>query len=193
MKLEELKRSALAEEISQVWADREQLDEGIWDSMRTGFSQIANTITSVTKSANARGELNDRVLRQMYIDELEKFNSAYAKTPQKVQSAINKLLASAGIKLSGVDLSRKNLNRIMILKVLRLVLFAVNQLRDNGIQWLLSSVVTGGLGIIINLLMNAKDAKEIGAEMISTSRQLKKLFDSANSAPNASAANGVSA
>ena len=178
MKLSELKQSPLAEEISLVWADQEQLDEGIWNSMRTGFSQIATSVTTVIKSANARGELNDRVIRQMYIDEVEKFKDVLSKAPSKAQDFVNnKLLPAAGIKLSGVDLSRKNLNRIMILKVMRLVLFAINQMRDNGIQWLLSSVVTGGLSMIINILMSAKDAKEIGAEMVNISRQLKKLFD----------------
>lgn len=178
--LKELKATTLVEEMAMVWQDQGQLDEGIWDSLKTGFSQIANTITQVSKSSNSKGELNDRILRQMYIDELEKFSVVFTKAPDKVKAKISSFLGRAGIKLSGVDLSRKNLNRIMILKVLRLILFAIAQMRDNGIQWLLSSIVTAGLSNIINLLMNAKDIKDVGSEMVNTGKQLKTLFDKAN-------------
>lgn len=177
MKLQELQSSSIHEELSKVWETQDQLDEGIWDSMKTGFSQIANTIAQVRKNADSKGELNDRILRQMYLEELEKFKGAFEKAPEKVKAVIEGLLAKAGIKMSGIDISRKNLHRIMVLKILRLVLFAIAQMRDNGIQWLLSSVVTSGLSAIISLLMNAKDYKDIGDEMVNIGRQLKTLLD----------------
>lgn len=180
MKLYELQASGLVEEINLVWAQQDQLDEGVWDSLKAGYTQIATAVTQVQKSSNAKGELNDKVLRQMYRAELEKFEEAYSIAPQKVKAVVEKMLAKAGIKLDGVDLSRKNLNRIFVLKVLRLILFTVSQLRDNGIQWIISSVVTAGIGNIVGLLMNAKDVKDVGVEVINTSRQLKTLIQKAN-------------
>lgn len=176
-------QTALHEELSQVWATQGNLDEGLWDSMKSGFSQIANTVTTVKASANTKGELNDKVLRQIYVVELKKFKDLFDKAPAKIKPTVEGLLEKAGIRLSGADVSRENLNRILVLKVLRLVLFAINQLRDNGVQWFLSTVVTAGIGSIIGLLMNAKDAKDVAKELVNTSKQLKLLFDKANLVP----------
>lgn len=185
MKLHELKLQSptLVEELNLVWADQDQLDEGVWDTLKTGYQQIANTVSQVKKSSNSKGELNDKVLRLMYTTELDKFQDAYTAAPPKVKAAVAKWLVKAGIRINGPDLSRKNLNRIVVLKVLRLVLFTVSQMRDNGIQWILSSVVTAGIGNIIGLLMNAKDVKDVGVEVVNTSKQLKTLFDKANEPP----------
>ena len=176
-------QTALHEELSQVWATQGNLDEGLWDSMKSGFSQIANTVTTVKASANSKGELNDKVLRQMYVVELKKFKDIYEKAPAKIKPTVEKFLAKAGIRLEGADVSRQNLNRIMVLKVLRLILFAVNQMRDNGVQWFLSTIATAGIGSIIGLLMNAKDAKDVAKELVNISKQLKTLFDKANELP----------
>ena len=171
---------SLLEELAKVWEDQGSLDEGLWDSMKSGFSQIANTVSTVKAASNSKGELNDKVLRDIYLAELKKFKDLFLKSPEKIKPTVEKLLLKAGIKLEGVDTSRQNLNRIFVLKVLRLILFAINQMRDNGVQWFISTAATAGIGSIIGLLMNAKDAKDIAKELISVSRQLKLLFDTAN-------------
>lgn len=182
MKLHELKApTSLTEQIDLIWEDKENLDEGIWDTMRSGFSQISNSYNTIRKNVDQKGELNDVVLRKIYIQELDKFKDAYDIAPEKVKTVVDGWLSKAGIKISGVDTSRKNFNRIMILKVLRLIMFTVSQMRDNGVQWLISTAVSGGISTIVGLLMNAKDVKSVGAEMVNTSKQLKTLFDKANS------------
>jgi len=181
MKLHELKtpQPSLLEELDQVWEGRENLDEGIFDTLKSGFNQIGTAFTNLKTAANNKGELNDKVIRQMYLQELEKFRGVYDRMPEKIKDQADKWLVKAGIKLQGIDVSRKNFNRIIVLKVLRLVLFTVAQMRDNGIQFLLSTVVSGGMLNIISLLMNANDAKSVGAELINSSKQLKLLFDKA--------------
>lgn len=185
MKLHELQSppSSLLEELNQVWEDRESLDEGIWDTLKGGFTQIGSAFNTIKKNVNQKGELNDRVLRQIYLHEMGEFKKAYNAAPQKVKAQVDRWLEKAGIRMQGADLSRKNFNRIMILKVLRLILFTAAQLRDNGIVWLLSTVVTAGVGNIIGLLLNAKDVKSVGAELVNTSKQLKTLFDNAKDQP----------
>lgn len=185
MKLHELQAApTLLEELDGVWLDRESLDEGVFDTLKAGFTQIGTAFNNLKQAANSKGELNDKVVREMYLQELDKFREAFDAAPDRVQGQAAKWLAKAGIKMQGADLSRKNFNRIMVLKVLRLVLFTVAQMRDNGIVWVLSSLATAGIGTVISLIMNAKDAKSVGRELVNTSRQLKVLFDKAkNQAP----------
>jgi hypothetical protein len=180
MKLHELQSApALLEEINQVWQDQEALNEAVWDTLKSGFAQIGSAFNTIKKAANNKGELNDKVIRQMYVQELGKFREAYDIAPDKVKGQVDKWLAKAGIKMQGVDVSRKNFNRIMVLKVLRLILFTMAQMRDNGIQWVLSTVVSGGIATIVTLLMDAKDAKAVGSEIVNSSKQLKILFNKA--------------
>jgi hypothetical protein len=68
----------------------------------------------------------------------------------------------------------------MVIKIVRGLIFAMKQMKDNGLQWLLSSVISGGIFTIISLIMDAKDYKEIGTEFIKSSKQIKTLIDKAN-------------
>ena len=68
----------------------------------------------------------------------------------------------------------------MIIKIIRVILFAMKQMKDNGIQWLLSAVVSGGILTIISLIMDADDYKDIGKEFIKSSKQIKTLIDKSN-------------
>jgi hypothetical protein len=183
MKLSELYppqiNSTLSEEIALIFQDREQLDEAIWDSLKIGFSQIITAIGTIAKTANTKSQLNDSTMRKIYTDELAKLKTNMEKLPLKANSVIWTLLLKFEIKPSGIDLSRKNLNRIIVVKLMRLVVYIMSQMKDQGIEWILSSVVSGGLSTIISLLMNAKDYAGIATELSNSARQLKTLFDKA--------------
>lgn len=170
---------ALDEQIRIVFENRGQLDEGIWDVLKTGFNQIAGVVSKVAKSNNTKSSLNDVTLGGMYQDELQKLKASVDKLPDQAQQALWKLLAKGGVKPSGVDISRNNLNRLVLVKIMRLVVFTMTQMRDNGIEWILSSVVSGGLGMIVSALMGAKDLKSISLEVSASASQLKTLYSKA--------------
>lgn len=170
----------LVEEFERAWK-HELLAEGILDSVKNAFSSVANTFSQVYQKSNTKSGLNDTILRAIYLQELAKLQEALQAAPSAISNKLKPLLEKAGIKISGgVDLSRKNLNRIMVIKIVRVILFAMKQMKDNGLQWILSSVVSGGILSIVSLIMDAKDYKEIGSEFISSSKQIKTLIDKAN-------------
>lgn len=182
MKLRELKSLDfdLVMQFNEAWAD-EPITEGIWNNIRTEFGRIANTFSEVYKKSNTKSGLNDQVLRAIYLEELKKLKVVVDTLPDNVRNKVVAMLTKHDIKIAGgVDLSRKNLNRIMVIKIVRGLIFAMKQMKDNGLQWILSSVISGGIFTIISLIMDAKDYKEIGTEFIKSSKQIKTLIDKAN-------------
>lgn len=181
MKLHELNiaKFDLVEEFDLAWDN--SINEGMFDSIKDSFRKVANTFTQVYNKSNTKSGLNDVVLRAMYMEELTKLRDALSKAPSPVSNKLTPMLLKNGIKINGgIDLSRKNLNRIMIIKIIRVILFAMKQMKDNGIQWLLSAVVSGGILTIISLIMDADDYKDIGKEFIKSSKQIKTLIDKSN-------------
>lgn len=169
----------IARQLALLSEDSEQLDEAIWDTLKTGFAHISTAISTVARSSGTKSGLNDDVLGKIYRDELAKFKGSADKLPAPASQRVWALLSKADIKPTGVDLSRKNLNRILIVKIMRMVVYTMTQMRDNGVEWLLTSAVSGGLGTIISLLMNAKDYKALMYEFSNSMRQIKALYDKA--------------
>jgi hypothetical protein len=146
---------------------------------------VAKTFSEVYSKANTKSGMNDIALRKIYLEELDKLKSDYKLVPDKIKQKLTPILEKHSIKIDGgIDLSRKNLNRILVIKIVRALLWTASQMRDNGILWFLSAAVSGGVAAIIGMLMAAKDYKSLGQEMISSSKQIKSLIDKANEPPN---------
>ena len=161
------------------------LAEGIGSLFQSAFSKVAKTFSEVYSKANTKSGMNDIALRKIYLEELDKLKSDYKLVPDKIKQKLTPILEKHSIKIDGgIDLSRKNLNRILVIKIVRALLWTASQMRDNGILWFLSAAVSGGVAAIIGMLMAAKDYKSLGQEMISSSKQIKSLIDKANEPPN---------
>lgn len=165
-------------ELGESWHN--QLDEGVFDALKSGLAKITNTISKIATSNDTKSKLNDTVLGGIYKDELAKTKAALNELPASAITSITSLLSKHDIKFTGVDLSRRNLNRIMVLKIMRLVIYVVGQIKQNGVVWLLSAGASAGLAFIVSLIMNALDAKSLAKEVANSSRQIRDLFKSAN-------------
>ncbi len=184
MKLTELKEtqtfSKLLEELDIFLDPSTQLNEGVFDNISNGFKMVANVFSKVASSSGKKNSLNDDTIQGIYKTELAKTKQQVDELPQKVQGKVTNLLAKHGIKFGSVDLSRQHLNRIAILKVMRFIIFGISQMKDNGIEWILTSLATGGLGTIVSAIMAAKDVGSIAKELVSSSAEVKALFIKAN-------------
>lgn len=180
MKLSELKNDPIRQLLDELEPSHGTLEEGVLDTLSTGFKKIANTFSKVASSSNTKSALNDGVLGKIYQEELGKIKVDITALPEAVQKPIVAMLAKHDIKFTGVDLSRKHINRIAILKVMRFVVFALKQLKDNGIEWVVSAAFTGGITAILSAIWAAKDLKAVAGELSNSAGQAQALFKKAN-------------
>lgn len=181
MKLVEIKPTALTiDEIfcsieEQILSDKEMI---LTESAVTGLLHLYNSIkdifSTIYAKSGGKNALNDSTLSKIYKEELVLLKQTYNDLPVKVQSAIKPILDKSGIKLSGVDISRNHVHRIVISKLIRYVLAFFKNTLQNPIETVLDALVLG-LGKIVSALLNAKDVKGIASELMRSVNQVKEI------------------
>jgi len=76
--------------------------------------------------------------------------------------------------MSGVDLSRKNINRIIAVKIIRFFIAATENLLQSPVETILN-VMVSGLGTVVSAILNAKDGKGLLAEIARSANQIKSI------------------
>jgi len=182
MKLQELK--SFHAEVDSTFAQVESLlksdqDSLVTESMAlTSAINLYNSIKALVKTvydlSGRKSSLNDVTLRKIYVDELELLKGQVDKLPQKSKKIIEDLLAKHDIKMSGVDLSRKNINRIIAVKIIRFFIAATENLLQSPVETILN-VMVSGLGTVVSAILNAKDGKGLLAEIARSANQIKSI------------------
>lgn len=142
------------------------------------YNSIKALVKTVYDLSGRKNALNDVTLRKIYQDELELLKDQMAKLPDKSQKIIEQFLAKHDIKVTGIDLSRKNLNRIIAIKIIRFVITVIQNLFQNPVEAVLNTVMAG-LGTVVGAIMNAADGKGLVAELGRSANQIKSIVQKA--------------
>lgn len=146
-----------------------------------GFGALVNEIKQVFVQLSKAGSgnkmgLNDSVLSEILKSEEAKVNQILVKLPTNLAVAIRLQLSKAGISLgSGVNLSRKHLHKIIILKMVRLFCHWA----ENSIQDPVETVVTlisGWVGSLVSAVFAISDTKSILTTVKSEYSELQKII-----------------
>jgi hypothetical protein len=182
MKLNEIKS---IDSLTEIFAGLESqliLEAELTESATTGLLHLYNSLKEIFSTlgtkAGGKNSLNDSTLLGIYKTELDLLRPVITGLPVKVQEKLKPLLNAAGIKLSGVDVSRKHLHRIVVAKLLRYVFAILKNTLQNPVEAVLDALVLG-LGKIVSAIMNAKDTKGIVVEISRTFSQLKDVVKKA--------------
>ena len=146
-----------------------------------GFGAFVNEIKQIFAQLSKAGagnktKLNDSVLSEILKSEENKVNQILSKLPTNLAVAIRLQLDKAGISLgSGVNLSRKHLHKIIILKIVRLFChWAENSLQD-PIETVVT-LISGWLGSLVSAVFAISDTKEILTTIRSEYSELQKII-----------------
>jgi hypothetical protein len=142
------------------------------------YNSIKALVKTVYDLSGRKNSLNDVTLRKIYTDELELLAGQLDKLPQKSKKIIEDFLAKHDIKMSGVDLSRKNINRIIAVKIIRFFIAAVENLLQSPVETVLN-VMVAGLGTVVGAILGAKDGKGLLSEIVRSASQIKSIVQKA--------------
>jgi hypothetical protein len=146
-----------------------------------GFGALVTEIKQIFVQLSKAGSgnkmgLNDEMLSEILKSEEAKVNEILVKLPNKLAVAIRLELSKAGISLgAGVNLSRKHLHKIIILKIVRLFCHWA----ENAIQDPVETVVTlisGWLGSLVSAVFAISDTKSILTTVRSEYSELQKII-----------------
>jgi hypothetical protein len=164
----------LSEEIQVI--DSMLVNEALLDPVKLFFNDILQIARNIQKSNNEKSELNDKTIRQLYIEEKAKLEGTISNYSPKIKAAFSKFLGKHDIILFAekVDLKRNNLNRLLAIKLVRAMVFAIGQFKQNTYEALIT-VMFPAVGAIISAVMAAKDAKSAFSEMANSKNQILQI------------------
>ena len=152
--------------------------------IKSNLTDFAKILKIVYSSNNRKSQLNDKVIGDLYQRELKKLNAQIDILPQKAQAVIRKFATEKfGIKFSGVDLSRENGKRVLLVALLRTIVLAAEKFSD--IDTMIVTIVslmtgTGFITKAITVLFNSKDLKQAIQGSFQIITDLIGIFKKAN-------------
>lgn len=189
MLLKELYTASNGQSLDLLLEELELLDEGL----RSEFLKFMTTVQTVASSNNKKSSMNDGTIRQEYNKALAEFKEIYASTNS---AAMKKFFDSAmskfDIAISGVDLNRNNLSRLLTLRGLLTSNAVLSYfIKDTTSETAITALVTLLAPILIPALVAVLIAKN-GKDMIGAAVKVgaglstfyKKASDTANQPPN---------
>lgn len=167
-------------ELESFYSSRNEiLNEGI-------FSDLLTVGREINKASNSKNKINDTIFRKRYVDAKTDLKKELQSLPADMQSKIKNILSKYGIK-DGVDISRDNIKRYIIVALFLLALKALKKNIEQNFSNLITSVLTyisGPLGILVDAILNSKDyldlAKNVKNSIISMNRLYTDVKAEAN-------------
>jgi hypothetical protein len=190
MLLREIIDPGVFKEINEATNSSKELNvlcEGLGD----GFIDFFKTMRAIMASSGKKSELNDRVIGVEYRKAKEEFNVMYSdmKYP-KIKEMYDKILMINKVKLDGVELSRNNIKKLAVLKLLVSVNRAIkavikqvfeNEVTEKIIVWIVS-IIFPILAPIVAAMFVAKNVVELAKAAKNVSGPLAQFYKKANEA-----------
>ncbi len=158
----------------------ENLDEDFGAGL-IGFGALVTEIKQVFVQLSKAGSgnkmgLNDEMLSEILKSEEAKVNEILVKLPNKLAVAIRLELSKVGISLgAGVNLSRKHLHKIIILKIVRLFCYWAENALQNPVETVIT-LISGWLGSLVSAVFAISDTKSILTTVRSEYSELQKII-----------------
>lgn len=192
MKLLEIRNSEpTPEDILNGWFIDTALDENavigalhIASIVKSCLFDLAANIKIVYGSNNRKSEINDKIIGDRYRRDVKKLDGQIGRLPQKAQAVLRAFIAQKfGIKLSGIDLSRENGKRLLLVTLIRAIVMIAEKM--SNVDELIVAVVglltgTGFAYKAIKILLSSKDLNEVLRGSATLVKDLVAIFQKAN-------------